>query len=141
ILLGAVGCVLLVACSNISNLQLARNLIREKEIAIRLALGARRRDVVRQLLIESSLLAFLGGAAGVLLASWSLEPVLRLVPFSYIPIEADIKVDRVVLGITFILTGATAIGFGLLPAWRSARPVVSQALKESGRTMGAATRH
>jgi predicted permease len=141
VLLGAVGCVLLIACANISNLQLARSVMREKEIAIRLALGANRADIVRQLLIESGLLAFLGGAAGVLLAAWTLEPILHLVPYSYIPIEADVRLDRVVLSVALAVTAATAIGFGLLPAWKSARPALSQTLKESGRTIGAGTRH
>ncbi|MGZ5024939.1 MAG: ABC transporter permease, partial [Chthoniobacterales bacterium] len=141
VLLGAVGCVLLIACANISNLQLARNVSREREIAIRLALGARRSDIIRQLLIESGLLAVLGGAVGVLIAAWSLKPVLHLVPYSYIPIEADVKVDYVVLAITLGLTAATAVLFGLLPAWKSARPGLNQSLKEGGHAVGADTRN
>ncbi|MFL6528991.1 MAG: ABC transporter permease [Chthoniobacterales bacterium] len=136
ILLGAVGCVLLIACANISNLQLARNVVREKEIAIRLALGATRSDIVRQLLLESGLLALIGGGAGILLACWSLGPLLRLVPFSFIPIEAEVKVDQTVLLATFALTFLTAILFGLLPAWKASRPALENSLKDGRRSAG-----
>ena len=140
ILFGAVACVLLIACANISNLQLARNLVREREMAIRLALGARRADIVRQLLVESALLAAIGGIGGILLASWSLGPLVRLIPFSYIPIEADVKIDAGVLGAALGITALTAILFGLLPALRASRPAVGRSL-QAGRSPAGALKH
>jgi putative ABC transport system permease protein len=141
ILMGTVVCVLLITCANISNLQLARNVMRQKEIALRLALGARRSDIIRQLLIESGLLALIGGAAGVVLAAWSLRPILSLVPYSYIPIEAEVRIDQTVLFITLGVTVLTAILFGLLPAWRAARPDLNDSLREARRGGGSETRH
>jgi putative ABC transport system permease protein len=141
ILLGAVGCVLLIACANISNLQLARNVIREKEMAVRLALGARRSDLVRQLLTESGLLALFGGALGVFLAAWSLGPLLRLVPYSYIPIEADVKIDSVVLLAAVGVTIVTALVVGLMPALKASRPALSNSLKDGRGAIGSALKH
>ena len=141
ILLGAVGCVLLIACANISNLMLARNVLREREMAVRLALGAQRRDLVRQLLIESGLLAFLGGALGILLAAWTLGPLLRLIPYGYIPIEAEVKLDYSILlaacGVTFL----TALIVGLIPALKASRPPLGSSLKDARRSSGAALKH
>ena len=141
ILTATVGCVLLIACANISNLQLARNVVREKEITIRLALGARRSDIIRQLLIESGLIAFLGGVAGVILAWWSLQPVLRLVPYSYIPIEANVTVDEKVLFVTLGVTVVTAILSGLMPAWKASRLELNDALRATRGGAGTPNRH
>jgi putative ABC transport system permease protein len=141
ILLGAVGCVLLIACANISNLQLARNVMREKEMAVRLALGARRSDLVRQLLTESGLLAFFGGALGVFFAAWSLGPLLRLVPYSYIPIEAEVKIDGAVLLAAVGVTIATALVVGLMPALKASRPALSSSLKDGRGAIGSALKH
>ncbi|MDP9098094.1 MAG: ABC transporter permease [Verrucomicrobiota bacterium] len=141
ILLGAVGCVLLIACANISNLQLARNVMREKEMAVRLALGARRSDLVRQLLTESGLLAFFGGALGIFLAAWSLEPLLRLIPYSYIPIEANVKIDSAVLVAAVGVTIVTALVVGLMPALKASRPALSNSIKDSRGAIGSALKH
>ena len=140
-LLAAVGCILLIACANLSNLQLARNFVREREMAVRLALGARRADIVRQLLIESGLLAILGAGAGVLLAWWSLDAVLRLIPYTYIPIEAEVKIDAAVLLATVAISVATVLLSGLYPAWNAARPALNSSLKDARGASGAAARH
>jgi predicted permease len=141
ILLGAVGCVLLIACANISSLQLARNVMREREMAVRLALGARRLDLVRQLLIESGLLALCGGALGVCFAAWSRGPLLRLIPYSYIPIEADVKIDYAVLLAALGLTLLTALVAGLMPAVKASRPALNSSLKDGRGAVGSALKH
>jgi len=141
ILLGAVGCVLLIACANISNLQLARNVMREREMAVRLALGARRGDLVRQLLTESGLLALGGGVLGVCLAAWSLGPLLRLIPFSYVPIEAEVKIDYTVLLAALTVTLLTALIVGLMPALKASRPALSSSLKSGRGADASALKH
>ncbi|HEV3409762.1 MAG TPA: FtsX-like permease family protein, partial [Chthoniobacterales bacterium] len=113
---------------------------REKEMAIRLAVGATRGDIVRQLLLESGVLALIGGGFGILLAWWSLDPLVRLVPFSFIPIEAEVKIDHAVLLTSIALTFCTVILFGLLPAWKASRPALEQSLKDGRRSAGD-TRH
>ena len=141
ILLGAVGCILLIASANISNLQLARNVIREREMALRLALGARRADLVRQLLTESGLLAFFGGGLGIVLASWSLGSLLRLIPYGYIPIEADVKIDYGVLAAAAGVTVVTALIVGLIPALKATRPDLNKTLKEGRTSTGSALKN
>jgi predicted permease len=133
ILLGAVGCIVLIASANICNLQLARNVVREREMALRLALGARRSDLVRQLLTESGLLAFFGGGLGIIVASWSLGPLLRLIPYGYIPIEADVRIDYGVLLAAAGITVVTGLIVGVIPALKATRPNLNDALKD-GRT-------
>jgi putative ABC transport system permease protein len=141
ILLGAVGCVLLIACANISNLQLARNVAREREMAVRLALGAQRRDLVKQLLTESALLVFFGGTLGIFVAAWSLGSLLRLIPYSYIPIEAEVKTDPVVLLTAIAVMLVTALIVGLMPALKSSRPALNDALKDGRNAFGAGLKH
>ena len=139
ILLAAVGFVLLIACANIANLLLAKAAAREKEIAIRLALGAGRGRLMRQLLIESLVLACLGGFAGLLLALWGIDTLSAFKPgnplvFGSRQIEVPgfnpIRLDWSVLGFNLFISLATGILFGLLPAFRASRPDLCQALKE-----------
>jgi putative ABC transport system permease protein len=140
ILLGAVGCVLLIACANIANLLLARGSGRRREMAIRLALGSPRRRLLRQLLIESLLLAALGGAAGLLLGQWGLDGLMNLLPESYNAyhhlqdqLQAGIS-DRTVLSFTLLISALTGVIFGIIPAWQASNPVVNDELKEGGRS-------
>jgi predicted permease len=136
-LFGAVGCVLLIACANIANLLLARFAGRRKEIAARFALGARRIHVVRQMVIESMLLALLGGAVGVLLAQWALGAVIAL-GADLIPRAVEIRLDPVALVFSLLVTLVTGLAIGLLPALQAARVNVNETLKEASRGSTAA---
>ena len=131
LLLGAVACVLLIACANIANLLLARFAGRQREIATRLALGARRGALVRQLVSESMLLAVLGGGVGLLLAEWTLR---ALVAFGtdVIPRLAEIRIDSLALGFAVIATLVTGLSIGLLPAMQASGVNVLNALKAAG---------
>ena len=140
VLLGAVGCVLLIACANVANLLLARSTVREKEIAIRTALGAGRWRVVRQLLTESLLLAAVGGALGLFVATWGLDGLRWLDPGN-IPRLQNIQIDGRVLGFTFAMTLLTGVCFGIAPALRSSRVNLSESLKEGGRSLVASASH
>ena len=140
VLFGAVAFVLLIACVNIANLLLGRSVSRQKEIAIRTALGASRRRLVRQLLTESVLLSFAGGLVGLLVALWGIEvmsafkPEVQAQHGSYLSVLDFSKahIDAQVLGFNVLLSLVTGVFFGLLPALHSSRTDINDALKESG---------
>jgi predicted permease len=130
VLMAVVGLVLLIACSNLANLLIARASMRQKEIAVRLALGAGRWHLTRQLLVESLILALVGGAAGLLLAVWIDRMLIGFQPAGVFAITISTTPDAVVLGFTLIVSIATGIFFGLVPAWQSTRPDLASTLKE-----------
>lgn len=133
-ILAAAGVLLLIACLNIANLLLVRTSARQREIAVRSALGASRRRIVGQLLGESLLLALLGGALGLLVAKWSLSVMLVLVQGS-LPRANEITLDGSVVAFTFGLTLLTGVAFGLAPGWFGTRVNVIGSLKASSRSM------
>jgi putative ABC transport system permease protein len=132
VMLVAVGFVLLIACANVANLLLARSSARQKEIAIRMALGATRGRVIRQMLTESMLLSVAGGSAGVLLNFWGIGILLALSPEN-IPRLDEINTDAHVLGFTLLISIATGALFGLAPALQASRLNLNESLKEGAR--------
>jgi len=135
-LLAAVGVVILIACANVANLLLVRASVREKEIAIRTALGAGQGRLARQMLAESLVLALAGGALGVLFAFAMLRPI-RTLSAGSIPRVQDISIDGTVLLFAVAVSLATGIIFGLAPAWQASRPGLAAIIKEGGRSSAA----
>ena len=129
ILMGVVGLVLLIACANVANLLLARAAARRGEVSVRLALGAGRGRLVRQLLTESMLLAALAGGFGVVVAMWTNRLIVSLQPPLPIPIDIDVGIDLSVLAFTAVATLLTAVLFGVAPAIQATRPDLVAALK------------
>ena len=132
LLLGAVTFVLLIGCANVANLLLASGASRQKEMAIRAALGASRLRVMRQLFTESTILALVGGAVGLLVAVWGLAAITKLLPADF-PRLSEIQMDLRILGFTFAASVLTGILFGLAPALQISRPDVQEAIRETGR--------
>jgi putative ABC transport system permease protein len=135
VLLGAVTCVLLIACANIANLLLARAASRQKEIAIRTAMGASRSRLLRQLLVESVVLSLAGGGVGIAGAVWAVRAINGVLPPNLLPIP-DISVDAAVLFFAVAMTVATGVLFGLAPAWHAAKSDLNAMLKQAARTTG-----
>ncbi len=138
ILLGAGGFLLLIACANIANLQLARAAARRRELAVRMALGASAGRIARQLLAESALLAIVGGAAGAILAVWGTDALIAALPEGLLPSVTEIKVDWRVLAFAFSAAITTGLLFGLAPVYQSSKLDVNSTLKEGGDKGGAA---
>lgn len=144
VLLGAVGLVLLIACANVANLLLARATGRQREIAVRIAIGAGRGRIVRQLLTESLLLAFIGGIAGLALGSWGVHALLKLSPGDLPRLQEMTSfpaLDPWVAGFTFVLAAVTGVLFGVFPALALSRPDLASSLKESRGQGGTALKH
>jgi predicted permease len=141
LLLVVVGIVLLIACANLASFLLARAEDRQKEIALRLALGSGRGRLVRQLLVETVLLASLGGVAGLLLARWTLDLLLSFQPPLPVPVSFVVELDGSVLAFTAAVSIVAGVLFGLAPALQATRPDLAPTLKDAGRRPGRAGRY
>ena len=141
IVLAAVGLLLLIGCGNVANLLLARATTREREFAIRSALGANRWRLIRQLLVESLILATGGAAVGSLLAWGGLKSLVALMPQDIIPAEAVIRMNLPVLAFTLVVAMLTALVFGLVPALKAARKDLNEPLRDSSKGISGGFRH
>jgi predicted permease len=130
-MMAVVGIVLLIACANLAGLMLARGQARQREVAVRLAVGASRGRVMRQFLVESALLAALGGIGGLAIANWTSGTLMLLIPPTPFPVTFEPSITGRVLAFSFGVTFVAAIAFGLLPAIRASRPDVGSALKDA----------
>src|ERR1044072_578874 len=141
VLLFAVACVLLIACANIANLLLARATSRQKEMAVRTAMGASRKRLLRQLLVESIVLSSAGGVTGLVGAVLAIKAINRALPPTLLPVPS-VQIDAIVLWFAVGLTIVTGLFFGIAPAWRASRPDINEVLKQTGRnsSSGAAVR-
>jgi predicted permease len=135
VLMSMVGTLLLIACTNVANLLVARAAMRQKEIAIRLSLGASKMDIMRLVLVESLMLSFAGGAFGLLIASWAGSLLLRILPFENVERVFSTTPDARVLLFTFGLSVITALLFGLLPAIQATRPELAPTLKNEANSV------
>jgi putative ABC transport system permease protein len=134
LLLGAVGFVLLIACVNVANLLLAKSMTRQKEVAIRSALGATPKAIFGQLLTESMLLAIVGGLLGIGVGIAMLRGLIAVMPEGTLPIEADLRLNLPILFFTLLITSLAGLLFGCVPAWYASRVDPGETLKEGGRT-------
>jgi predicted permease len=141
LLMGAVGFVLLIACANVANLQLAKGTARQREIAVRGSLGASRRRVFVQLLTESMVLSTLGAVAGIALALVMLKALVAMMPLYTLPSEADVRISLPVLLFTLAATLLAGVLFGCAPAWQASGVDLNETLKEAGRSGIGAGRH
>jgi len=140
VLLGAIGLLLLIAVVNVANLLLARAAVRQREVAVRMVLGASRKRVVRQLLTESTLLSLLGGVLGLLLAYFAIRAFLAFGP-GQMPRLNEVGINSGVLVIAFVVCVASGILFGLAPALETSRPALSDPLKDANRSSSSASAH
>lgn len=141
ILMAMVGLVLLIACANVANLLMARAASRQREIAIRLAMGATRGRILRQLLVESGVLSLLGGVAGLVVASWTLELIMNILPETVGRESLNITLDARVLGFSLLISITTGILFGLAPAIQATRPDLAPTLKDQATSVAGGWRH
>jgi putative ABC transport system permease protein len=139
-LLGAVGFVLLIACVNVANLLLAKGITRQKEIAVRTALGAKRGAIFAQLITENLLLALIGGVVGIAVGWLALRGLIAVIPKGTLPSEADLSLNMPILLFSFAASTISGLLFGCVPAWFATRVDPNDALKEGGRTGASASR-
>jgi putative ABC transport system permease protein len=141
LLLGAVGFVLLIACVNVANLMLAQGSARQRELAVRAAIGASRGRLFAQLLSESLTLAAIGGALGVALSAAIVRSIVAIMPQDTLPYEADLTLNVPVLAFTLLVSTLSGVLFGCAPAWQASRANTNDTLKEAGRSSGGTGRH